>query len=282
MRVRRQGFTLIELLVVIAIIAVLVGLLVPAVQKAREAAARLQCSNHLKNFGIALHNYHDTFKFMPWDGGQWIRQLTPYFEQEKQSQASTLNIGWCPSDPRGKFLYHGTGTPLAMTYYVATNSFNYRNDGILVDGSTSGMSYATPGLRTRLVLVTDGTSNTLMMGERPPDATGGDWGLWDYLGQNVWFDDTRAPVRRTNLFWTSGMSGACPNPAVFKGGNPMDNCAFNVCWSNHTGGAYFLFGDGSTRFITYGAGNAMTSSIIGQSALEALATRAGAETVNID
>ena len=232
LHLRKRGFTLIELLVVIAIIAILIGLLVPAVQKVREAAARIQCTNNLKQIGLGLHNFHGTYQKFPaargdyfltyaqaagyppptygglYPGGftqygGWMVSLLPYIEQDNLRKKMTYTgTAWtgpffgnynvvvktylCPSDG------HAQSPPTAgngafTDYLGVTGSNNDFNSAFF--GPSNGI-FDVNSQGTRFADITDGTSSTLMVGERPPagDLYWGWWSVSDYdclLGTQV-------------------------------------------------------------------------------------------------
>ena len=205
----RRGFTLVELLVVIAIIGVLVALLLPAVQAAREASRRMKCTNHLKQFGVALHNYADTYKVFPnrrggFGGLQANRispfvQLLPYLEQKAmhdriQAGDPANPTAFPPGGPRGDAswavwntpppVFRCPSDPAAITRGNSDKGHNY----VLCEGDQVNFvntSTNTRGMFTRLACrrfaeVTDGTSNTLLMSEtccNVPTGNGGEFGF---------------------------------------------------------------------------------------------------------
>ncbi len=287
----RRAFTLIEVLVVIAIVAVLIGLLLPAVQKVRSAAARLACQNNLKQLGLALHNYEGTVgtlppgaakfaKKEPYPGLSWLGHLLPHVEQgplwgvsqvayaERPGNPfqpphlgilTPLKVFSCPADDR-QSMAHAThsGYRVASTGYLGYLGIDFKTPtGVLYYGS-----------RTRFTDITDGTSNTLAAGERPPSPDF--WFGWWYAGAGeagTGAGDMVLGARERNIN-ASQYTGQCPaGPYNFRPGKPDEMCDVFHYWSLHAGGANFLFCDGSVRFLAYAA----------DAVMPALATRAGGE-----
>jgi len=274
---RKRGFTLVELLVVIAIIGILIALLLPAVQAAREAARRMSCSNHLRQLGIATHNYHDVHNALPigafsccW--GTWKVALLPYLEQkplyDKYNHTKFVN-GYrygdtvnqpvttafidayeCPSDTAQTT----PGSVRSANYAVNYGNTHYRQSdyqGAKFRGAPFTTTSSTTPTKTssfRLRDITDGLSNTLIFGEGIQGQNG------DLRGYSWWAD---ASGFETYLAPNSPLPARLPMIDYCKNARPNPPCdAATSDWptmfaarSRHPGGVQVCLGDGSVRFI---------------------------------
>jgi prepilin-type N-terminal cleavage/methylation domain-containing protein/prepilin-type processing-associated H-X9-DG protein len=259
----RAGFTLIELLVVIAIIAILIALLIPAVQKVREAAARLQCQNNMKQIALACHDFHGAYKHFPWmldaqnQGLGWMVGILPYLEQQQLydnfSHAPTVPLFLCPSDPRMNQV--DTNYGWGMTDYVGVAGYDTS------DSSQAHLGIIQYTQQVTITQVSDGTSNTILVAERPFSVDFW-WGWWAQrsIGDNIW--GSVQNITGDSLFSTSqknhftGFNGGTPCPAgpYYFGNGPHDvnnSCSVNQFWSCHPGGGNFALADGSVRWVEY-------------------------------
>lgn len=272
-RQRRPAFTLVELLVVIAIIGILVALLLPAVQAAREAARRMQCSNNLKQIGLAIHMHHDAKKrfptggTVPWDwnnrnaetnqGPGWAYQILPFIEQinvhnlssTTAVESTALNFYFCPSRRRETF----QANRALMDYASATPGNSVGSWDQFWYGQTwsvpTNVSYrgvivrSGDNRRSNFASVVDGTSNALMVAEkflRPLNYATGDW--HDDRG---WTDGWDPDIVRYTAF--PPMKDTNP---PFPPGKVTVNEGYHF-GSAHTGGVLSVFADGSVHNISY-------------------------------
>jgi prepilin-type N-terminal cleavage/methylation domain-containing protein/prepilin-type processing-associated H-X9-DG protein len=297
----RRGFTLIEVLVVIAIIGMLIALLLPAVQAAREAARRTQCVNNLKQLGVALHTYESAYRVFPpgyvskfdpsgndtGPGWGWCALLLPQMEQKPLFDSVNLNLPiedpsnatgrlmriaayLCPSDDQAPswvaMKRDASGTPIQSICQVASANYvgMYGTSDPGIDGDGIFFRDSSVGIPD----VTDGTAQTIAAGERGHS-----------LGEATWVGSVTGaalfPVDNDGVGYPRVESG----PGMIlghAGGNlgPGDpNAEVNQFYSRHTGGVNFLFADGHVSFL---------KTTLNAKTFRALATRAGGEVISGD
>jgi prepilin-type processing-associated H-X9-DG protein len=300
---RRPAISLIELLVVLGILGILVGLLVPAVQQARGAAARLSCQSRLRQVALALHGHHDAAGAFPVGedtvskgtgdgtlrGLSWRAKILPFVDSQPLAEQAARalmqdRVPWhdpphrglstvvplytCPADSRVAAPQRGPdGILAAYCSYLGVAGSLRGADGVLPDG------YA-----VRIADITDGTSQTVMVGERPPSARldSGWWycshGSFTIGGRVVAGFYAHNLILNAETLSTYDCHAPQPEGRFLFGPGRIDNqCDMYHFWSLHPGGASFAFADGSVRFLSYSA----------RSVLRQLASRNGGEVVDV-
>jgi prepilin-type N-terminal cleavage/methylation domain-containing protein/prepilin-type processing-associated H-X9-DG protein len=279
-----RGFTLVELLVVIAIIGVLVALLLPAVQAARESARRTQCSNNLKQIGIALHNYHDTFQVFPfgWSdrGAGWTTMILPQIEQKnlwdtlgfheannwdsdntpnEKACGTFIQTFRCPSMANLPKHIDNQGIPGRVpTSYRGVASSTADSDDLstsvrkraMENKELEGLFYCCS--RVRMAEISDGASNTFMVGESKSETFSQDGNQMDfwYIGSpQVDPCNCQTGMGATEQSEFCGSTGVPFNARVFPA---LSGFVKELSFSSlHPNGAQFVFADGSVRFVPY-------------------------------
>lgn len=275
---RHRGFTLIELLVAIAIIGILIALLLPAIQQAREAARRTQCRSHLKQIGVALHNYHDVHGMFPLNygngpynesntGASWLAFLLPQLEQAPlyhqirfgapandpanlAVSQTVVDVYLCPSDSHGggvMFDRRNTNEPQAVTNYKACLGSNWDWGTFAPVSSQSGRNAnQTDGLELCNGFMCRGgdlrPTSTRIRDVR--DGSSSTFAVGEAVPEWSW---------HTWWYWFNAATATCAVPLNYwqQPEDTLDDWWFNYSFaSRHEGGAQFLLVDGSARFVS--------------------------------